>query len=594
MNQQSAWYFRQNRKSGISFFSSGLQKFSPRFLLLFILIAYVPFLGGRVVRPAGDDKVYVSQAIEMAQSGSWFLQTLGGEPNYYKGPLHYILLRVGMFLFGFSMWATVYMNLISVIIGAVCLGKLVARHQTQGFGWPFFAGLAFALNAGIYSHVFASQMEVELAGIFLLALYYLDLSGPGKPDRNFWIVAGIAGWIKSPLHAVFLGVTAILFWAWQGELWSRCKSLQAWASAILGILVCSLGYLPAFALDGTNFLATYVHRETLDKPANGAPWHYPIIPLFTFSLLPWMLPAFVSYLDGITRLLKLRKGEVLEAGCLRMIRLGVSLMLPCILFFLWHPYRGQNYDLPVIGGLLLITVALISSSGKTPWRKAYSWSFGITGALVLLVPLCVSTLASRFSPTPFWWPSWLMPLLWLFSYFGARGFWKEGVEFQMARADSLARRSVWVFVSLGFILTVVGERELIDLNDRIYQGKKGGEKLEFGYYNLQKNIWCEWGYLNFMVPTSHFYGIYSEKGLTDAVAKKDVILVPGQDWLDKMKTQLEPVYPGARWEVVPWRRWKTKGKNAEGVPAWKQAWDSRNLTLLEKDFFMVRIFPAHS
>jgi hypothetical protein len=261
-----SWRAR-SRKMRVSFFDSSEPAFAWRLLVFILLLAYVPFLGARVVRPAGDDKVYVTQAVEMASQGNWFLQTMGGEPNYYKGPLHYIFLRAGMILFGDSMWATTYMNLVLVILGAIAAGAVVHRNMREFDGWGFWAAMAFGLSAGIYSHVFASQMEVEMAAFFAIGLYLLDRSGPGKPDLKFWLIAGLAGWLKSPLHSVFLGVTALLFWGWEGTLLPRMKDLRAWGAALAGILVCALGYAPPFLLDRQAWVDSYLLREQLQKPA---------------------------------------------------------------------------------------------------------------------------------------------------------------------------------------------------------------------------------------------------------------------------------------------------------------------------------------
>ncbi|RZA06400.1 MAG: hypothetical protein EOP11_10470, partial [Proteobacteria bacterium] len=345
------WRSRIKIRSGLSFFGTTPPTFSWRLLIFTLLLAYVPFLGNRVVRPAGDDKVYVTQAVEMAANGTWFLQTMGGEPNYYKGPLHYLFLRVGIFVFGDSMWATVYMNLLLVILGALAIGAIVHRNMREFEGWSFWAGFAFALSAGIYSHVFASQMEVELAALFAIGLYYLDRGGPGKADLKFWLIAGLCGWSKSPLHALLMGLTAVGFWAWEGTLIPRMKSLRAYGAAIAGIALCGLGYLPPYLFDRAAWIDTYLLRETLQKPSNGAPWHYPIIPLFTYSLFPWMLPAFVAYADGISRLWRRQRAIRTTPGARRVMALGIALMVPSVAFFLYHPYRGQNYDLPVVGGL---------------------------------------------------------------------------------------------------------------------------------------------------------------------------------------------------------------------------------------------------
>lgn len=576
-------------RSGVSFFTNFSPSFSWKLMTFIILLAYVPFLGNRVVRPAGDDKVYVSQAVEMAAQGNWFLQTLGGEPNYYKGPLHYLFLRVGMLVFGDSMWATVWMNLVLVIAGAIALGAVVHRNMRDFEGWSFFVGLAFALNAGIYSHVFASQMEVEMASFFAIGLYLLDRSGPGKADLKFWVIAGLAGWLKSPLHSVLLGGTALIFWAWEGTLLPRMRHPAAWGSAIAGVLVCALGYAPPFLLDRQNWVNFYLYRETLDKPPNGAPWHYPIIPLFTYSLFPWMLPAFVAYADGISRLWRRQRAIRTTPGARRVMALGIALILPSVLFFLWHPYRGQNYNLPVMGGLVLLVAALWATRAPG-WSKVYSLSLGLTALITLVIPAALTFFTRHFDPMPYWWPSYLLPVLWIGAILTARGFWREGVTFSMLRPDSLSRRSLWIFLSLGCLLTTLGEREMIDVRDRIYSAQKSGEQLRLAYYNLQKNIWSEWGYLNFMLPYP-VRGLFTPADLEAAVRNRELILVPGDEWLDKMKSDLAEKFPGAEWQVEPWRRWKTKGKNAAGVPAWRQAWDTRDLSVLEKPFYMVRVNP---
>lgn len=593
MDQQrenTSWRIRNGRfRSGLTFFSMGAPTFGWRLLAFILLLIYVPFLGDRVIRPAGDDKVYVSQAIEMASQGNWFMQTLGGQPDYYKGPMHYIFLRLGIGVFGDSMWATVWMNLVLVILAAIALGAIVQRNMREFEGWPFWTGMAFATCAGIYSHVYASQMEVETAAFFIFGLYFLDRSGPGKADLKFWLIAGLVGWLKSPLHSVLLGSTALLFWGWQGELLPRLRSPSAWLSAIIGVLVCAVGYLPAYVLDRENFINAYILRETLHKPANGAPWHYPIIPLFTYSVFPWMLPAFVAYADALSRLW--RKGREVRStpGSRRAMALGITLMLPSILFFLWHPYRGQNYNLPVMGGLML-AIASTWATRSESWNRAYSISLGLSSLLFLVVPAVLTYFTRHYDPMPFWWPSYLLPVLWIGALLSARGFWREGVTFGTARPASLSRRVLWFFVALGCLLSTLGEREMIDLRDKIYQLKKGGEVPKITYYNLQKNIWSEWGYLNFQVPYP-ISGVFNKEQLLAAVRNNEIILVPGDQWLNQMKEDLAQDLPNATWEIDLWKRWKTKGKNAQGQTAWKESWEKRDLTVLEKDFYMVRVKP---
>ena len=57
--------------------------------LIWILPAYLPFLGKMSVPLTGDQKVYLSTALEMRESGSWLIPKLFGESSYYKPPLQY-------------------------------------------------------------------------------------------------------------------------------------------------------------------------------------------------------------------------------------------------------------------------------------------------------------------------------------------------------------------------------------------------------------------------------------------------------------------------------------------------------------------------
>ena len=579
-------------RSGISYFTSFTPKFSWKFLAFFILLVYVPFLGDRMVRPAGDDKVYVSQAMEMAANGHWFIQTLGEIPNYYKGPAHYLLLRVGMIVFGFSMWATVWMNLVLVIAGAVALGALVQRRMRELDGWAFWAGAAFAMNAGIYAHMFASQMEVEMAAAFAIGAYFLDRAGPGRGDLRFWLIAGFAGWLKSPLHSVLLGTTALLFWAWNGELLPRIRSPKAWLAVFAGIAVCAIGYAPAFLMDRENFVMTYIYRETLWKPPNGSKWYYPTLPFFTYYLLPWMLPTFVAFADALTRPIRRKRAVQSYAGSKRLLAMGVCLVIPSVVFFTWHPYRGQNYALPAIAGLILITASTWATRAQT-WTKYYSASLAITSIIMVALPAILTVVANHFAPMPFWWPSWQLPVLWIGSILTARGFWREGVTFGAARPASLARRHLWFLLALGTLLSTLGNREMVDVRDRVYRAVKSREDLKLSMFNLQRNIWSEWGYLNFMIPYP-VEGLFTPEDLIQAVKDQKTIIVPGDEWMARMHEHLDPVFPGATWESEPWKRWKTKGKNAEGVPAWKEAWDTRNLSKLERDFYFVKVKPQGS
>src|SRR5579885_1108585 len=198
---------------------------------------------------AGDEKMYVATALEMEKAGTWFLQRFWGQANYYKGPFHYLLLRFGFVLFGHTMWATVYMNLLLLLLGGYSIYRLFRRHGPERpRGLAVFAGAAFGVSAGVYGFMFASQMEAELASAFAVAINLFDRSFelPGRTRESsrvaewaFWIVAGLTGWFKSPLYPALLGLSAFLGWAFQGQLRERLRSRRTWGPILLGVAVCA-------------------------------------------------------------------------------------------------------------------------------------------------------------------------------------------------------------------------------------------------------------------------------------------------------------------------------------------------------------------
>jgi 4-amino-4-deoxy-L-arabinose transferase-like glycosyltransferase len=373
-------------------------------LISFILIVYAPFLGSRMLRMAGDEKVYVSQALEMAQHGNWFLQRIHEEANYYKGPLHYLLLRAGFLIFGYTTWATLYMNLGFTLLGGLSLAALIRKHFPRWKGGDVWAGSAFALCTGIYTHSFASQMEVELAGTVAFGAFLLDRLKRDEAGYLFWSVTGLIGWMKSPLHSVFLSCSALLFWIFTGELWHRIQQRRSWLALSLGIAIGAVGYLPAATLDTAAFWQTYILRETLSKKGgSGQGWSVAIWSSFGFYLFPWALLAPLTYAQTVLNARALFQNP----SFYRCFSLGFSLFIPSALFFCFHPYRFENYNLPVISGVWLWIAAVLgatwsSDQANSLWKTLYKIALGLTGLLLIGVAVAFSYGILHFPPLSAW------------------------------------------------------------------------------------------------------------------------------------------------------------------------------------------------
>jgi 4-amino-4-deoxy-L-arabinose transferase-like glycosyltransferase len=374
-----------------------LEKISaPLFLAGVILVSYLPFLNLRVLRMAGDEKVYISQSIEMARHGHWFAQRLADTPDYYKGPLHYLFLRIGMLIFGNQLIAATYMNALLALVAGLLMYRLGKKRWNETAG--LFLGLATALNVGVFSHALASQMEVELTAFYAFALASLAMPPKRSPyfrDLPFWLVTGLCGWVKSPLHSVLIGTSGLLFWAVQGELFKRAREAGAWAAVFSGMALSVAGFLPAALLDWPNFYSTYLLRETFQKGGNGNHWSYVLKPLLHFTL-PWTFVLFAALLPRG----KKRAGRKWHHD--PMLTLGLCLALPSIVFWTCWSYKGQNYNLPTLPALFLAAWAVLS--GKFP-----RWAFQVTGALGAVAAVVLLLFYGHFWPLPDWYPkAWLV------------------------------------------------------------------------------------------------------------------------------------------------------------------------------------------
>jgi 4-amino-4-deoxy-L-arabinose transferase-like glycosyltransferase len=560
-------------------------------LIGFLLLVYAPFLGFRVARMAGDEKMYVATALEMEKAGTWFLQRFWGQPNYYKGPLHYLLLRVGFDLFGHTMWATVYMNLILLLIGAYSIYRLARRHGPERpRGLALFAGAAFGVSAGVYGYMFASQMEAELASAFAIAINLFDrsfeLHGRTKESSRvaewaFWAVAGLTGWFKSPLYSALLGCSALIGWALQGQLRERLSSRKTWGPIALGVAICALGYLPAFLQEREAVVRTYFYRETFGKGDNGGTWWEAVFALTTSFLFPWCFLAFGTYAQAMAGAAKLGTPPHRGSGVIRLERHCLAWLVPSVIFFVLFPYHGQSYNVPMIGPVILwLTCEIAAARGG--WIKVQSAALAVTALCFTALSAFSAALALRVQPRPPWLWAGTLPLLAIGSSVTAAYFFQSAALRRAREWSTIALSTVGFFVGFGILIANVGDREIWDLRTELL-----GEKQVY-YAEMAHNQWSEYGYLNCMLPVQ-VSPIFDEPELAVALGTGRKILVPGMDTLKRVRQVAQGHYPGRQLSEVPWRRWKLQGQDDSGTPLWKKAWETADFSLLERDYFVVAL-----
>ncbi|MDF1878364.1 hypothetical protein JHD46_01780 [Sulfurimonas sp. SAG-AH-194-C20] len=532
----------------------------------------------------GDQKTYMAQALEMHRDGHWFMQTLFNEPDYYKGPLHFLFLRLGLVLVGtHSMFALVYMNFFGLILLAILLFRFL-KTSLDDTGWAFFYSLSVVLSIGVYSHSFASQMETELVILYGVTLYLLDRADRDTSLGNLlllWGVIGLSGWLKSPAYSLFLGLSVLLYWMLTSQLKSRALDFKNYVAIAIGIAISIAGYLPILIYDGDAFYETYILRESLSKGSNGVPWTTAFFPIFTYFLAPFMFVAIFSYLLALYKTI-LKKRDVLNAQERRLIKLGLAISIPTLLFFTIHPYRGDIYALPIVSATMLMAHIFFRAYLRE-YEKTYIFLMRLSSYVLSLVPLLVIALYLRLSPMPEWWSSLLFPMA-LFSL--VFGLWFVHVQSKKVLEDSplmLSLAFIPLLLTLSLMLQSFGKGEIQGLKEYV---KLNNITKPLADYNLYKSYWNQYGALNFWAGVD-VIGLFSKEELAEFINGGGSVIVEGDKRLREFEKNIPQYLSLKDFEIYEWKRWLTHGKGPNGESKFVQYFKSKNINDIQKNYYIL-------
>ena len=563
-----------------------LLKYPQTSLIFFITLSYLYFMLDMYLPTTGDQKTYIAQALEMHRDGHWFMQTLFNEPNYYKGPLHFIFLRVGFILFGtHSMFALVYMNFFGLILLAILLFRFL-KNSLDDIGWAFFYALSVVLSVGVYSHSFASQMEAELVILYGVTLYLLDKTHKDTSLTNLlllWGEIGLVGWLKSPAYSLFLGLSVLLYWVLTQQIKSRVLEWKNYLAIAFGIGVSIAGYLPILIYDGDTFIDTYILRESLSKGSNSVPWTTAFFPIFTYFLAPFMFVAIFSYLLALYKTL-FKKLDVLNTEERRLIKLGIALSAPTLLFFTFHPYRGDIYALPIVSATMLMAYVFFRAY-LNEYEKTYVFLMRLSSYVLSLVPLLVIALYLRLAPMPEWWSPLLFPLAVFTLVFTLWFVHKESKKVLSESPLLLSLAFIPLLLTLSLMLQDFGKGEIKGLQEYV---KINRIKKPLGDYNLYKNYWNQYGALNFWAGVD-VVGLFSKEELALFIKDGGSVIVEGDNRLEEFEQNLPEHLSMNNFDIYLWKRWLTHGKGPNGESKFVQYFKSKNISDIQKNYYILKL-----
>ncbi len=565
------------------------------FIVLWISLIFCPFLGKPVLQTTGDQKVYIAQALEMHAQNHWLKQTLAGQGYYYKGPMHYILLRIGFNIFGVdNLWAGQWMNLICLLIVGLGLTR-VTIVATKNPHLAVTLGMASTIAGGIYAHAFASQMELELCAIYTLCLVllqaYLAEISPAKSKSLIlllWILIGVASTVKSPLHSVLLGIGTLMALALVGRK-KRNLILSRWHFLVIlaGIALAVMSYGLLYWLDEANFYLSYIVRETLGKGPNEVSSVESWLPNLTTNLLP-VTPIILAGLYGL-RHLKLRQeefsgplstGSDRETSASTLAVSGLCLILPTFIFFAIHPYRSPIYTIPCIP-VVIAVAGMGLFMGSSSDKKGFPlWIPKMIPYFGLLLPITYIVLRFRFLGSFFPLPEFLT--------FGAV-IATIGTIFSVFILRKLEDlwSPLWIFslvpcyLFLGSLLHQTGKFEIDQFNKTLSMMSHRDQNQKIGFYNLHRHTWSEWGLLT-LASQRTIVGLHHLPSLQDFLNAGGYVIFPGKSFLDDFLSKSH----GERYEIREWKKWYVRGPSTSesGTSA---AWLHHDIGRVMTSYFIV-------
>jgi 4-amino-4-deoxy-L-arabinose transferase-like glycosyltransferase len=421
-------------------------------VLVFIAALYALWLWQPSIPLTGDQKTYISIALEMRERSEWIVPYLFDRPNFLKPPLQYWATLVGWKLFGFSVFGTLFPSLFALLVSSALVRELSVDRS-------WLRALYFSATVSVMTYGTTAQMEIWLV-LFYLASWYFYL-------RNrwgiAWVCAGVMAWIKGPLYPVLwaLGVMVHEFQQGRGRqtiTWQRV----AWV--LVGTAVGLLWYLLAARTHSQDMMNEFMMRENVGKLSTrqGSPlglWGEFLGTLF--PMLLWWAASMGS--RGFRSVWSSQK------------RIWIPYALIPALFFTVFPYRVNTY--------LFILVPLAIWCMRTEPPDLPAWGRRVLSLTSVLIG-CVFLIAvfrlhqGEWISTLLMWGFVVAVLVWVYGHLRLS---PHGVGLGAL---------LWV-TGIRILGADLGERELAPL-----RSAHANASTEVAYVLQAEDIWHEYGWVS--------------------------------------------------------------------------------------------------
>ena len=540
--------------------------------LIWIFLAYIPFLWDFGIPLTGDQKTYIAIAMEMRERGEWLQPFLFGDPNYLKPPFQYWMTLISWKFLGFNLFATFLPSVLALVATAWCLSE-IASHLGER-RWYVNSGLWFAATIGAMTYGTTAQMEIYVC-LFYSAAWWCGmrfLSEEYEVRKVRWLyaayaIAGLSALVKSPLYSVFWVTSFWIYILISGE-WLLLKSKHFYFSALFGIAIGLPWFLAMLSLDGDRFWDQYVVGEQLMKQnGNGGKLSDLWVPLL-YQAFPFSLLIFTAIRSFFLR----RRSNT-------MMTFFIAWCLPPALFFSFYPYKVSTYLFLLVPALAILVDWGCFRSNRT---RTFLVASRTTGIALFIALSLASFVLIRAEFIPVW-----LALAFVFTGVAAVIVTWMG----WMRVFAICSLMSILFFRVGAV--ELAKSDIQSLRDAVHAGDRLPEALpSIAMLDESRNIWHEIGLLSVTLrtPMKRLYGL---DDCMDHLRHGGVLILSDEEY-EKYEVTLRNFLAkeGKEIDATPWRRFKRRKRlplreimleGKAGVPEFDE--------LLSREFQVIRLRP---
>lgn len=428
-------------------------------IFLTILFSYAIGLWGFSVPLTGDQKVYLSVAMEMRERGEWIIPYLFDAPNFLKPPLQYWATIIGWFAFGFNTFGSLIPSVFALLFCSYLIKKIY-QHFFAANG--NLAALLFAASIGTMTYGTTAQMEIWVV-LFYLLPWYAWLIGH---EWFAFLAVGILAWAKGPLYSAFF-VFGVIAYELIQKNWKKLVHPLFVAQLIFGIAIGLSWYALAARTHLQEVLDIFLKQENVSKLGGNQSSPFSLWGEFFYTLFPWLICVLFSVSGQINHVLPVRFKEFLKFAAAYSI-------IPAI-FFTVFPYRVNTY-LYFLTPIFAIFVGFQAKEGIPEDAPVIRF---IAKPLALILGASLLFLLFRLHQG-----QWITHLLFAGMTLMVLAWMYAHIRLNIFQVGLISL----VLVMLVRIAAVqIGEFDLRDLRSILSEKQSSG----LAYYIDQKNIWHE-------------------------------------------------------------------------------------------------------